>query len=187
MAFVMLESLTKGVNMTETSGTMDELEAMKMVNGALSGLEPEAQARVLRWAGDKFKVKVVTNKPGTVQGDFSASTTEPQEFADLPSLFSAASPSTESECALVVGYWHQIVGNQPDFDAQQINSELKNLGRGVGNITRAFEACMGATPQLVIQTRKSGTSRQARKRYKLTNAGLMRVNEIIARTSGQNQ
>ena len=173
--------------MSEAKEPMDELEAMRMINQALSSLEPDVQTRVLRWAGDKFKVKLETKKPGATQGDSATSTAEPQEFVDLPSLFAAASPSTEGEYALVVGYWHQVVGNQPDFDAQQINSELKHLGRGVGNITRAFEACIGTTPQLVIQTRKSGTSRQARKRYKLTVAGVTKVREMIARTTGENQ
>jgi hypothetical protein len=57
---------------------------------------------------------------------------------------------------------------------------LKNLGHGVKDITKVFSSLIATSPQQVIQTRKSGTSRQARKRYKVTKAGIARVQELLA-------
>jgi hypothetical protein len=102
------------------------------------------------------------------------------EFADLPSLFSAARPEVQSDKALVVAYWLQKIKNSEDLDSQQINSELKHLGHGVPNITRALDYLIGARPALLIQTRKDGTAKQARKRYKLTNEGKNRVLSLLA-------
>ena len=60
---------------------------------------------------------------------------------------------------------------QETFTSQTLNSALKDLGRGVSNITRALAASMAQKPALVMQVRKSGTTKQARKIYKLTAAG----------------
>jgi hypothetical protein len=39
---------------------------------------------------------------------------------------------------------------------------------------------MAAKPQLVIQTRKSRKAKQARKKYRVTEAGIAHVNQLIA-------
>ncbi len=38
---------------------------------------------------------------------------------------------------------------------------------------------MDAKPQLVIQTRKSGKAKQARKKYRVTAEGVARIKELI--------
>jgi DNA-binding PadR family transcriptional regulator len=53
------------------------------------------------------------------------------------------------------------------------------MGYTVSNITRAFDSLMLQDPKYVIQVKKSGTSRQARKLYKLTHAGVKRVGEML--------
>jgi hypothetical protein len=84
-----------------------------------------------------------------------------------------------SEKVLVTGFWFQEILGQTDLDAQQINGELKQLGHGILNITMAFGELMNRKPQLAIQTRKSGSSKQARKRYRLTREGLNRVKAMV--------
>ena len=83
--------------------------------------------------------------------------------------------------ALVVAYWFQELQDekQPNVSGAQVNKELKHLGHGVRDITKVFSALIATSPQQVIQTRKSGTSRQARKSYKVTKAGIKRVQELL--------
>ncbi len=53
------------------------------------------------------------------------------------------------------------------------------MGHGVGNITTALTNAQKHKPALVRQTSKSGKSRQARKTYKLTTAGVKYVREKV--------
>ena len=100
---------------------------------------------------------------------------QPQLDESLADFFARADAQIESDKALVVGYWLQIKEARGDFDSQSVNTELKNLGHGIGNITVAFNHLIAQRPQQVIQTKKSGNSRQARKLYRLTTAGINRV------------
>ena len=79
------------------------------------------------------------------------------------------------EKALVAAYWMQFFENAPSFPAQPLNDLLKDLGHRVGNITEALTALKNERPALILQLKKSGTSRQARKIYKLTQEGARRV------------
>ena len=106
-------------------------------------------------------------------------TPDPDGYEDVASLYTDASPRTEPERALVVGFWFQVHQGMKDFDSQRVNAELKNMGHGVGNITEAFSRLIERKPQFVIQTRKSGTARQARKLYRVTNEGIKRVQAMI--------
>ena len=98
---------------------------------------------------------------------------------DIADLYAAAEPKGDAEKALVAAYWVQQIKGSGDFDAATINKELKHLGHGVGNITAALGSLIARKPNLVIQTRKAGTSQQARKRYKLTTEGLKYVDNMI--------
>ena len=49
---------------------------------------------------------------------------------------------------------------------------LKDLGHRASNITDALSSAMKEKPALIIQVKKSGSARQARKLYKLTDAGV---------------
>src|SRR5437879_3612707 len=132
-----------------------ELKAMTAIAGALNDLDEKAVARVLRWARERF---VTTPEPEPIasRGSRSAAPMDDAEYEDVASLYTAASPRTDPERALVVGYWFQSHQRMKDFDAQRVNAELKNMGHGVGNITEAFSRLIERKPQYVIQTRKSG-------------------------------
>ena len=80
---------------------------------------------------------------------------------------------------MVAGYWFQELAGQDDLDSQRINKELKNLGHPSTNITRDFDALIRRSPRQVIQVRKEGKSRQARKRYKLTREGIKAVEQML--------
>jgi hypothetical protein len=93
----------------------------------------------------------------------------------------AADPKTDRARALVAGYWQQVCEGQPSFAAQSLNTNLKNLGYRLSNITVSLEGLKSDRPALVLQLKKDGTSRQARKTYKLTHEGIRRVETMIAK------
>ena len=96
-------------------------------------------------------------------------------------LFDAATPKTDPERALIGAYWFQVVGGASDFQSQQVNEALKDVGHGVGNITDALSKLQRRKPALVRQVAKSGRTRQARKRYKITSAGIGAVHGMTRR------
>lgn len=175
----------------DSNSELAELDVMRTLAQALGDLDEPAQARVLKWACDRYKigsstkVSATSGQPARIaEGPPAQSESQTDPSADLPTLYSATNPRTQSEKALVVGYWLQAIRGQSDLDSYEINKHLKNLGHGAANITRALEDLIGVRPQLVIQTRKSGTSQQARKKYRLTAEGITRVKQMLARGAG---
>lgn len=161
-------------------GSDPELAAMQKVSEALAGLDEKAAARVIRWAADRHQVAAVPpSDKGEKSSQNSGAKEQKKEFEDLADLFFQASPSTHQEKLLVAGYWFQSVKGQEDLTARQINDELKHLGHQVTNITRSFSRLMSKKPALAMQVRKTGASQQAHKIYRLTKAGLNRVEEML--------
>jgi|ERR1051326_5704247 hypothetical protein len=102
-----------------------------------------------------------------------------------PTYGRAASSKSDADKALVAAYWHQVVQGKSDFGAQEVNTSLKHLGHGLGNVTNAFTQLMQRKPRLVMQTHKSGKTRQARKTYKLTREGVLAVERMTADRGGE--
>jgi hypothetical protein len=169
----------------ETTDPLAEVKAMQKLAEAVGALDQEAVSRVLRWAVARYGV--TTEPVRNVKGHTGSTPADggngnggaPRQFDSLADLYAVASPETDSDKALVAGYWFQFQENQPDFAAQAINAALKNLGHGVSNITNAFNALKAQKPALVIQLKKAGTTKQARKTYKLTAAGKTAVELLI--------
>lgn len=166
---------------------LNELAAMKAVAEALSKLDDSAVRRVLRWANDAFSPKTLNSIDSKTEalgvqtnGVPTATAGELRpKFDTLADVYSAADPQQDSDKALIVGYWVQVCEAAGDFDGFNVNKKLKDLGYGVSNITSAFNALINRRPQLVIQTKKSGTSKQARKLYRLTTEGQRTVERMI--------
>lgn len=163
-----------------------EITAMTEIARALRPFgrgENDVVKRIVQWVVARYGAPPADHAD-TPTPSVSANRDELSEdrFEHLPDLFEAAAPQTNSERVLVVSYWVTEEDNH-DFTAQDVNSRLKDLGYGVKHITRAFDALINQTPALVIQTAKKGTSRQARKRYRLTQAGHVEVKRMIHRVS----
>ncbi|HLQ14718.1 MAG TPA: hypothetical protein VK256_02510 [Candidatus Eisenbacteria bacterium] len=157
----------------------DELEAMAEIRRRLSRLDDAAAVRVVRWLGDRYGVSV--RGRGNSERVISEVTRNGEDASgDVASIYEAANPSTTAERVMVVTYWFQVVQGDGDVDSQKVNTELKQLGHQVKNITRAFSELIGVRPQLVIQVRKGGSTRQARKRYRLTTEGIKRIKALLA-------
>jgi hypothetical protein len=165
-----------------------ELDAMRHVAANLDPLPEDARARIISWAVAKYGVRVF----GISGASASARSADPisqspgspktalDDYASLAEFFDATNPSIDAEKALVVGLWMQKKTGTETFDSAAVNRELKHLGHGVGNITAAFSDLITQRPALAMQTAKSGSSQQARKKYKITRAGEKAVAEMLA-------
>ncbi|MBL8963700.1 MAG: hypothetical protein KF787_00600 [Phycisphaeraceae bacterium] len=162
-----------------------QLVAMQKVVEALGGLDEADLRVVLGFIGMRYGgLKVPPTSAGSGPNDAgpangNGATLTPGTFTAFHDLYHAANPETESEKALVAGYWVQVCQQNDGFDSFTANSALKGMGYTVSNITRALDALMAQEPKYVMQIKKTGTSRQARKVYKLTTAGLKRVAEML--------
>ena len=159
---------------------------MKSIAEALEKLDDEARLRVLGWAKSRFAGNRPINQPDAPpkveeQSPSGATNLESiKNFGSLAELYHAADPKNEAEKGLVTGVWFQFVEEMDGLDSQTINSALKDLGYGVGNITRAFDVLISQRPALMIQLRKAGTTKQARKQFKVTDAGLKKTLQMLS-------
>lgn len=163
-----------------------EVSAMAAVNAALAGLDADAVGRVLRWAADRYGVSLPGRKASQkFDQDKADEAEEPQDsaasrtFTHFSDLFDAADPTTDEERVLVSAYWFQVVQGQAELDSQSLNKELKNTGHGVSHMPHALDALMNAKPRLLVQLKKKGTTRQARREFKLTTEGIRKVKGMI--------
>ena len=160
----------------ESKEQMDpEIKAMSDIAAALETLkEPDAVGRVLQWAMKRFNV--ATTKGGGGTG--GAQDADPTiVYANFHDLFETTTATTATQNALVGAYWFQVCEKKEGFDGQQLNTELKNLGRPSKNITRDLDFLIKT--RNVMQVRKSGSSKQARKIYKLTREGIKEAEKLI--------
>ncbi len=118
---------------------------------------------MLNWAAAYYGGGPRTLEAGVLPTGHGTASTE-----SLAELIARADAQTEAQRVLVASYWLQTHGEEDQLDAQRVNCELKHIGYRAGNITRAFDRLMGERPQLAVQTKKSGTTKQARKKYRLT-------------------
>jgi len=171
-----------------------EISAMQALAETLKTLEGDVPAaqRVLGWAVAAFLPsgsRIVTYAPPSSEDVAitpgmgisvpTAQAKQAKRWESLPELFSAVTLGSDAERALVVAYWMQKVQGESDFDGFTINKELRHLGYAASNITSALTQLIVRKPQLAIQTHKSGSSKQARKRYRLTNEGLRAVERLL--------
>ncbi|MFK4806212.1 hypothetical protein ACI3KX_10110 [Microbacterium sp. ZW CA_36] len=168
-----------------------EIEAMGAVSKALTGLDEGARGRVIRWAAERYGVELAKSSrtPGKADAPKDRDEDEHDEeveeedgggwdhFADL---HDSAGPKSNSDRLLVAAYWVQVVEGKTQFGSFELNKLLKDLGHGVDNTAHAMTALINQKPALVLQLKKSGKSRQARKTFKVTTAGVKVVEQMIA-------
>jgi hypothetical protein len=161
-----------------------EFAAMRTVYSALEPLDDDARARVLAYVASRLEIGVaapVIKQADTVVVDEAAtpSPTSAPKFNTFAELFSAASPKSSADKALLAGYWLQVCEGAQNFDSASANKILKHLGEGLANVTNAIDTLKNQKPQLALQLRKSGTTQQARKTYMVTAAGTKAVETML--------
>jgi len=165
-----------------------EITAMTSVAGALRDLDEDGRVRVLRWAADRYGIKNLKISGGGAKDEVEdgvdsrggGSSDEPLAYSSIDELFESGVAKTNSQKALLAAYWFQVIEGQVGWQSATLNVALKNLGIGIPNITDALSTAEGQKPALVMQTSKSGKSRQARKTYKLTTAGVKSVESLLS-------
>ena len=163
-----------------------ELRAMITVYEALKDLDDEAKARVIEWTSGKFELAYGERiYPRTYRGPQGPEYEERDlmEFATVADAFAVANPKNTADKALVVAGYLQASKGGSNVSGREINKELTQIGHGVRNITRAVEPLIKKKPQFLIQTRKEGLTRQAQKKYRVTNEGFTFVKRLINRVA----
>lgn len=167
-----------------------EVEAIAQLEATLGALDDAVKVRVLRWALERFGLhdlssamrqerQTSSERETNRENGGAESAVDLSRAGTLSEFYAAVSPSTDAEKVLIAGYWFQFREGVEHLEAHKINSELKHLGHKVGNITRAFDALISQKPQLVVQLKKEGKTKQARKKYKLTNSGKLSVEAML--------
>jgi hypothetical protein len=164
-----------------------ELKAMQAIVQVLDEIDTDARQRVIAWIADRYGISFGAKKGSWIRNDRGEESDNATgyQFDSFSDLFDATAPDTESGMALVGGYWFQSVQANADFSSQQVNDELKNLGHALSNVTRAFDVLREAKPAMVRQIQKSGKTKQARKRYRLTEAGIKAVRGMVKDSEGE--
>lgn len=173
------------------SSADNEFKAMQAVHDALAPLDHEARNRILNYIISLLEIdtrgvgkREDTTQSGNVSYDNrnSEESIEGQntDYTSFAELYAAASPKTNGEKALVAGYWLQICEESDSFTGSGANKELTNLGHKLSNVTDAINSMKKRKPMLILQVKKSGSSKQARKTYKVSDEGVKRVKEMIS-------
>lgn len=152
-----------------------ELDAMRTISVTLSELDDDTVSRVLRWACERYDKR---NVAGSRLDEVQDQTVEQEGDLTIGELFARIEPETESDKVLAMSYVLKRLKGQDEVTAQAVNKELTHLGHGISNITRPFDKLKATKPQLMIQTRKSGSSQQARKTFRLTEAGIQAIRSM---------
>jgi len=155
-----------------------ELEAMAAVKGALERLSPSARARVWQWVGETLEISWRARPLAWHGGERPLS-------AALADLVFDAQPRNGPEHALVAAYFLQECQGHVPWGGGDLNDALKELGRGLGNVTRTLSALGARRPALVMQVSRTGRGTQARNGYKLTTAGVEQVGDMLGRGSAR--
>lgn len=176
--------------MADTQSAADaEFSAMQTLYTALEPLDDDARSRVVNYVVARLEIALQSAAKPTNSSSAAPAGTEDiaikneekvaPKYSTVAELYDATQPKSNADKALVAGYWLQVCQGTESFDGQSANKELKHLGQGLANITSAIDSLKSQKPALALQLKKSGKSRQARKVYKITVAGLKAVETMI--------
>jgi hypothetical protein len=165
----------------------DISEAKKLleeINAAVSSYDPvmKEHARDILFKA-AFGALPTKHAPTPKSGsELEIAKNEGDREAQVPfnTLVERWTPTTQADWSLLGAYYFQRILGQPSITGLQVNKELKQHGRRVANITDCFTINMEADPARMMQTRKTGKSKQAKKLYLVTTAGIKYVEERLS-------
>lgn len=162
---------------------VDELTAIKNAYDALKNLDDAGKQRAFSWLQNKLNISkqsqgnIPLSDNSEHKSEINNGTIE--SFASVPDIFAAANAKKEVDKVLLVASYLQLKNNMPDLTGRDVNKELQHLGHAVKNITTTIQGLIDKKPQLMIQTWKSGKSKQAQKKYKVTSAGIDAAKKLL--------
>ena len=159
-----------------------EIEVMNEICVALKTLDNQARQRVLNWIFKRFssdlQIQTILESRKTTDKD-SRSELEIASFQSVSDIFAKARPGKGVDRVLIVASYLQESKGGKELTAREISMQLNLLGHRVRNITATIGSLMHRKPQLMIQTRKEGKTKQAQKRYKVTAEGLAHAKRML--------
>jgi hypothetical protein len=133
--------------------------------------------------GDAGEEEAPRRRPGRPRGS-GTGRRGPRGGVQMGTLLGQWAPETMAERALIGAYTLSRGKADKTVTSQAINAELKRAGIPVPNITRAIESNLRAKPPLMVQKKKMGTTRQARKQYAITPEGVEFVESKLQAAAG---
>jgi hypothetical protein len=106
------------------------------------------------------------------------STTDPlkglglKRYKSIETLFLSSNIKTVASKILLAAAYLQEKMGYDEISSFDINSRLKKMGYGVSNISNSLNTLLKKEPPLMIQTRKDGDSKQAKRKFQVTEEGL---------------
>lgn len=169
---------------------MEQDPEIKVMNDAYQALnsldDDEARLRVIQWIIRRFSL---SNVMGSIlghelggEGETPPDDFEITSFDTVADIFARANPTKDKDKALIVAAFLQEKYEKEDLTGSEINKELKHLGHGLKNVTDAINQLIAKKPKLMIQTRKEGSTQQARKKYKVTMEGIKEAKALLKGT-----
>ncbi|MEL7118872.1 MAG: hypothetical protein AAFO07_05510 [Bacteroidota bacterium] len=170
-----------------------EIEAIAKSYEVIKDLDPASKKRVISWLVNKFQYtiddahhhgNIHAGGSGMTNAGNNADVTKelPEDltgFETAEALYTSLFTKTEPEKVLVVAAYLQEKEGLVELGGRRINSELKKIGEGVKNITAAISSLTKKTPPLMTQSKKEGSSPQAKKQYQVTADGIEKVNQAL--------
>jgi len=164
-----------------SSDLMDALKRLDEINAAITRYDPAMKEK----ATEILFEKAFGGGPRRVVSS-GAQKISPQETnadvankPDFATLVEKWTPVTSVEWALLATYYLNKVLGMESVSGFAVNKVLKDHGNSAPNITLALSGNMDARPQRILQVGKSGSSRQARKEYKITTSGIQFVEQKL--------
>jgi hypothetical protein len=159
-----------------------EIEIMNEIYRSLKNLDEHARQRVIKWIIDKYSLDLIKHdviNPVETKENIFVSQFDLKSFKSVAEIFSKARPKNDIEKVLIISAYLQETKLGSELTGREINRGLNLLGHGVRNITSTIGALINRKPQLMIQTRKEGKTKQAQKKYKVTAEGLALATKMI--------
>jgi hypothetical protein len=151
--------------------------------GATTARPRRAPAAASGGGGEGGEEEPPRRRPGRPRGS-GTGRRGPRGGVQMGNLLGQWAPETMAERALIGAYTLSRGKADKTVTSQAINAELKRAGIPVPNITRAIESNLRAKPPLMMQKKKMGTTRQARKQYAITPEGVEFVESKLQGAGG---
>jgi len=163
-----------------------ELEVMQNLLTQMEKLkDPIVQRRVVSWLASRLGQDVLFQDSASQRKPSVSETSELSSFATLGELLSAASPRTDCQRVLLGAAFLQKVRGMESLTSLAINRELTHAGQTVKGIATAVSRLTQGRPALIVQVRKAGRTKQARKTLTVTAEGFRYVGRMVRSSSEQ--
>jgi hypothetical protein len=102
-----------------------------------------------------------------------------KRYKSIETLFLSSNTKTVGSKVLLAAAYLQEKLNFEEISSFDVNSRLKKMGYGVSNISNTLNTLIKKDPPLMIQTKKEGDSKQAKRKFRVTEEGLQEARTYL--------